>query len=487
LNFRKELVKKFTKYLKQQQQQQQQIDFENLNKRMSFLQNHLKSIELLKPLMDNYASSHTTKRIDLFRLEIDLNIGYYSLISNESNEIRIEKLFIEMLFNGLAIHLIIKIIDIFNLNQIVSVKLLIRKSLIKICHLLKTTTTNQSENYSKLKVLIDSISVYLTENENKSSSSVSSLSQLINSEDVMEFMRSFCADQQVNLNLRLIVLEELKNRFPQMKQDDLALFLVYKTNAILNDCGEFDLAKAVTIDSNFINSPDERKHLILNLISQSQNDKQFFALFNLLKIWPHFYDDNTANLKHSNNILFKMITLKSKKIIENINEFNLNVKLNESDLLYIKVKLDNYLTDLASIEPNESDKDRWEMKVDYLKICLNNKNVKLVKNFVENDLKKMINKKNKLEMIEFINSDKELMDLIEKDQLYLMIINTILYDTFVNYILRNKTRDEILEMVRVLLNNNFKIEAATVLSSVENTSKSLRTLSLSLFLIDNFE
>ena len=53
----------------------------------------------------------------------------------------------------------------------------------------------------------------------------SSNTQAICHEDVMECMRVFCNDQSIDISLRLLVLEELKNSFKNMDEKDLILLL----------------------------------------------------------------------------------------------------------------------------------------------------------------------------------------------------------------------------------------------------------------------
>ena len=53
---------------------------------------------------------------------------------------------------------------------------------------------------------------------------------LVNQEDVMECIRSFCNDQQIDLNTRLLVLEELKDSFKNISDQDLILLLIYKVS-----------------------------------------------------------------------------------------------------------------------------------------------------------------------------------------------------------------------------------------------------------------
>ena len=96
-------------------------------------------------------------------------------------------------------------------------------------------------------------------------------------EDVMDCMRVFCNDQQVDLELRLLILEELKKSIKNMKDEDLMLLLVYKTNAILTSCNRFN-NRVDLVNSISIQNESQRLELIFKYIDLSATQKDYISV-----------------------------------------------------------------------------------------------------------------------------------------------------------------------------------------------------------------
>lgn len=304
-------------------------------------------------------------------------------------------------------------------------------------------------------------------------------------EDVMDCMRVFCNDHQVDLDLRLLILEELKKSIKNMKDEDLMLLLVYKTNAILNNCNKFD-NRTELVNSLSIQTESQRLELILKYIDLSEVQEHYVAVINLLKIWPSF---TTVEKSPLNCVLVKMF-LNKIQFVENVKDLNKNGLITDSDINYIREEL----------EKNA----KWNLKdgllkIAYLKLCLAAKSKKLVRNFVDtielecfkldelvklNDLEDEI----KCESMQSVLQDKELMHLLLEDHLYSQIMNTPLYSLFTYYMLRNEAKHTIYDLVRYLKQKeNFTTEAAKLLLDVDRFHSSYKTLSVSLTLLDKFD
>ena len=91
-----------------------------------------------------------------------------------------------------------------------------------------------------------------------------------------------------------------------MKDEDLMILLVNKTNAILDSCNRFD-NKIDNVTSSMILTEADRFILINYSIDLCSNIEQFNTVTGLIKIWPRFVDINEAGKKPWNNVLVKSI------------------------------------------------------------------------------------------------------------------------------------------------------------------------------------
>ncbi len=170
----------------------------------------------------------------------------------------IDETLIIMLHDGMSIKFISKLLTHIEQKSPLSISLLVKKALSSMCLLIKeegkkpSKRDTQSKNLLKLNSLLNNVSDYLDDldanklvtNEVKSQKKKKVLANVVNQEtdqnldkfsheDVMECMRVFCNDQQVDINLRLLVLEELKVNFKNMDEKDL-LVLLSKFKLLLN-------------------------------------------------------------------------------------------------------------------------------------------------------------------------------------------------------------------------------------------------------------
>ena len=89
--------------------------------------------------------------------------------------------------------------------------------------------------------------------------------------------------------------------------------------------------------------------------------------------------------------------------------------------------------------------------------------------------------------IDTIIDDIEMMQLILEDKFYCHMINTPLYSIFTRYLVKHESKGLKLEIVRSLKQNDFLIEASSLLIETESFYEPYRTLSSSLLLIENIK
>ena len=497
-HIRKEVNKKMLRILKQQSN-----NSEKLIKELNKISSHVKMVESIEKL------GIETKYSKL----LDLNLGSI-LIENDENttnedeikQIKINKLedvLVEMFLDGVQCEVLNDIINLFELKDVINIKLLVKLCLNKISNNLKKKKKDHNEELVKVKTLLDNISSHLNKNENLSQQQVEVNSKkkkknqpqeeqpkqrLITEEDVMECIRSFCNDQQIDLNIRLLILEDIKDSFKNIRDEDLMILLIYKTNAILTNVDCFD-KKCDLIDSSMIQNESQRLELIFKFIDLSATESHCMALVKILNIWPQFSSIEDQSQKPWINVLIKHIS-NSYSFINLAKDLIKNNQFNQDDLFYVK----------SQLEENsnwDNDSKYMQLKLSYLKLLFLFKNLKLIKEFINEsiDLSVMDQIQDNLdhsmieanEQLNAVVNDKELMNLLINEKFYLDIINTRFYCLFEWYLINNETRPTIREVIRELKMGLHLEEAGKLLLQSESFYDSYKILSVSLTLIDKFE
>ena len=216
-----------------------------------------------------------------------------------------------------------------------------------------------------------------------------------------------------------------------------------------------------------------------NLIELSQTKSEYLALLNLIKVWPMFTNLETPDDNPLNAILIKLV-MKNEQFVDLIENFKLN-NLSSSvlaveDLEYIK----------SQVEASKKD-DKLQVKISLLKLCIifkSKDNEKFIKNFMKLDPDfNRLTDRTKNELYE----ELELMNLLEKENFYLEIVNTNFYAWFTDNLIRNEVNKiKLHSIVRSLKSNGFEMEAAMFYTDIENFFNSYKSLSISMSLLDKF-
>jgi hypothetical protein len=400
-------------------------------------------------------------------------------VDEESKVQRLEEVLIELLFDGYKIELINDLISMLNLNQndkenqtvgSTTIKKLIKQCLNKISSILieeKKKPESKTNCMTKLNTLLDTISTYLN--------SAKKEDKLLNDEDVMQCMRTFCNDQQVEISIRLFILEELKRILKSMNDNDLMLLLVYKTNAILLNSKYFDGKIDGPIEADIIENEQKRTEYLLKLIDFSETKSDYLALLNLIKVWPKFSNKGASSDNLLNMILIKLI-LNEAQFVDILEEF----KQNNPTLEYIRVDDLNYIRD----EVLAAHESTFLAKISLLKLCLAFK-VKENENFTKKFMRNDEEFRNLIESSEQFEDDTELIAQLEKDNFYLEIINTNFFAYFTNFLIKNEEdKTKLFKIAKKLKSNGFEMEAAKFVCEIENFYTAYQSLSCSLALLE---
>ena len=299
----------------------------------------------------------------------------------------------------------------------------------------------------------------------------------------MECFYSFCNDQLIDINVRLLILEELRKSLKHIRDEDLMVLLVHKTNAVLTNCNRFD-QQVELVDASSLENETKRKDLIFNYVALSKSYDHLLALISLLKSWPEFGQAAHSEDKPWNRIIVKLM-LGNHSVIELANELKEKSFLDEIDLDYIRQELHS--------------NEHWlhgsgDLKRAFLKLSFVFKNFKQIKSFVEQSDLECVSLINTVNPNDFENyeslvaflDDKELMDLMMQEKSYLQLVNTPLYAIFFNYIVKNESKSSLNDVIKNLKQNGYLVEAAKLLAEVENFNDSHKTLSVSLSLLERF-
>lgn len=309
---------------------------------------------------------------------------------------------------------------------------------------------------------------------------------MLSDDDVMECMRAFCNDQQIDINTRLSILEKLKKIVKSMSDTDMMLLLVYKTNAILAHSSS--LQSTSPVDASTIETESKRRELLLEWIEQANTDEDYSALLNLARIWPRFPTDPPILV-----LLAKLVLNRGKltDLLDSIDADETRLELTSSDLDTLETRL--------RATPQWSHTDE-RVKRNFLKVCLafrSDENLefvlarlkstdelecfRLMEDLINDDLAESC------ESYRQLVDDHELAALIHRDRFYTRLINTKIYAVFVRNLVNTKEKTELLSVVTELLNGEDRrdIEAGYLLSTAENFFPVYRTLSTSLALVNN--
>uniref|UniRef100_A0A673CVH2 NBAS subunit of NRZ tethering complex n=1 Tax=Sphaeramia orbicularis TaxID=375764 RepID=A0A673CVH2_9TELE len=96
---------------------------------------------------------------------------------------------------------------------------------------------------------------------------------MVTSDDLLAWLRPFCGDASLPVRPRIDVLQILENNF-SLKDSDVRLLLLYRTQAVLKDR---------EIDD--VENEDKRYALFLELLNAAQNWEEFQLLILLLQAW----------------------------------------------------------------------------------------------------------------------------------------------------------------------------------------------------------
>ncbi|KAJ8008712.1 hypothetical protein DPEC_G00081260 [Dallia pectoralis] len=113
---------------------------------------------------------------------------------------------------------------------------------------------------------------------------VQSGDSVVNSDDLLAWLRPFCGDCSLAVRPRIEVLQILENNF-SLRDSDVRLLLLYRTQAVL---------KNTQMEMDSIENEDKRYSLFLQLLGNSRRWEEFQQLMLLLQAWPPMMKQEVA-------------------------------------------------------------------------------------------------------------------------------------------------------------------------------------------------
>jgi hypothetical protein len=484
---RKELLKRFIKLFKKSPDSSKstvQFSYEEVYGYLVKLQDHLKLLESVNSLLIADEKNYYKFSIDVKLSEL---INPDDIIEDFSD---LEELFISMLFNGYSIEKLNQILLILKQTEL-TVEKLVKNHFKKLFNFIEESK-NKEKNIDELNTFLQILSTYL----NKATTSGS---LIITQEDVMEFVRSFCDNTKIELEIRLKLLEYIKTLFTTINTTDLLLLIVYKTNAILDT---YNLSfRNISVER--ISSEEERSLLFHSLYSSIKSSEESIGLINLLKIWPPFENIHEINGKLWNLALIQYLNLINKEeenvdldIISLINELKKDKQLNEYDIAHISNQI------LIRIkESSKNEKIRIKINnfklIQCFKLCFLYQNFPLIKQLIDNIDFKIIDEEEKSRLFKNSNLDKLFFidtktpeTKVNSESIELLIkhlIDTQIYDLFSAYLVKYETKEHIEYVIKILKEKNHLIEASYLISILNNTHSKYNTFGLAYALLQKFK
>ncbi|XP_048209358.1 NBAS subunit of NRZ tethering complex [Perognathus longimembris pacificus] len=286
--------------------------------------------------------------------------------------------------------------------------------------------------------------------------------ELVSSEDLLEWLRPFCADEAWPVRPRLRVLQILGQSF-QLSEGDGKLLVFFRTEAILKAAWP-----QRQVDMADIETEENRYSLFLELLEASHHEAEFQHLILLLQAWPPMQGDCVSST--SGNPWVKLATVMlTRCTAENRKELG-NEVLNMCRSLY----------DTRQMLPAESVKELSLLLLDRslllpaLKLLLESRDESLQAAALQ--------RISAVTEVNDSNCDQELLSLLLEARLLVKCISTRFYPRIIDHLVTSiqPGRWDVEELARHLRGAGHEAEAGSLLLAVRGTHRALRTFSTAL-------
>lgn len=290
--------------------------------------------------------------------------------------------------------------------------------------------------------------------------SVDNGEELVSAEDVLQWLRPFCAEDTYPVRPRIQVLQLLGQSF-HLSEEDGKLLVFFRTEAILRAAWP-----QRQVDIADIENEENRHTLFSELLESSHREVEFQHLILLLQAWPPMKSECVL----ANNPWVRLVTAMLTRCTEE----------NKQSLGDEVLKICRSLYNTTQMLPVEGVK---ELCLLLLHQSLLLPSLKLLLESGEESLQAMA-----LEQISAVtkvndsNCDQELLSLLVDARLLVKCVSTPFYPHIVGHLVANNQqgRWNIEELARHLQEAGHEVEAGSLLLAVQGTHRVFRTFSIAL-------
>ncbi|XP_052042051.1 NBAS subunit of NRZ tethering complex isoform X3 [Apodemus sylvaticus] len=291
--------------------------------------------------------------------------------------------------------------------------------------------------------------------------SVDNGEELVSAEDLLQWLRPFCAEDTCPVRPRIQVLQLLGQSF-HLSEEDSKLLVFFRTEAILRAAWP-----QRQVDIADIENEENRYSLFTELLESSHHEVEFQHLILLLQAWPPMKSECVSV---ANNPWVRLATVMLTKCTAE----------NKQGLGDEVLKICRSLYNTTQMLPVEAVK---ELCLLLLHQSLLLPSLKLLLESGDETLQAMA-----LEQISAVtkvndsNCDQELLSLLVDAKLLVKCVSTPFYPHIVDHLVANNQqgRWNIEELARHLQEASYEVEAGSLLLAVQGTHRVFRTFSTAL-------
>ncbi|GAB1297311.1 Neuroblastoma-amplified sequence [Apodemus speciosus] len=292
--------------------------------------------------------------------------------------------------------------------------------------------------------------------------SVENGEELVSAEDLLQWLRPFCAEDTCPVRPRIQVLQLLGQSF-HLSEEDSKLLVFFRTEAILRAAWP-----QRQVDIADIENEENRYSLFTELLESSHHEVEFQHLILLLQAWPPMKSECVSSV--ANNPWVRLATVMLTRCTAE----------NKQGLGDEVLKICRSLYNTTQMLPVEAVK---ELCLLLLHQSLLLPSLKLLLESGDGTLQAMV-----LEQISAVtkvndsNCDQELLSLLVDAKLLVKCVSTPFYPHIVDHLVANNQqgRWDIEELARHLQEAGHEVEAGSLLLAVQGTHRVFRTFSTAL-------
>ncbi|XP_049759436.1 NBAS subunit of NRZ tethering complex isoform X1 [Elephas maximus indicus] len=286
--------------------------------------------------------------------------------------------------------------------------------------------------------------------------------ELVSSEDLLEWLRPFCADDNLPVRPRIRVLQIVEQSF-HLTEEDGKLLVFFRTEAILKAAWP-----QRQVDVTDIENEENRYSLFTELLESSYHEVDFQHLVLLLQAWPPMKSEDVTSLSKNSWVRLATVML-TRCTAENKERLGNEV-----------LKICRSLYNTTQMLPAQCVK---ELCLLMLKQSLLLPPLKLLLESQDESLRALaLGQITAVAQVDDSNCDQELLSLLLDAKLLAKCISTPFYPRIVDHLLASlqQGRWDAEELTRNLWEAGHEAEAGSLLLAIRGTHRALRTFSTAL-------